>query len=227
VKKIHLILSMLGLLVLACSTTSLIPATPTFLVPASLPTETLQPPTASPTETLSFTSTPAPSTTPTPSTATSTSLPTSTNTEPALTTATPLTMAQTTSTPQIQPTPEGPAFESVTISGPQIIWGDSCQANSVTVIAQTASGFNVASVLLFTRLQSQTRDFTSLWNDPITMHNDGLGTFTYDLTARGITNSENFDRAWVQYQLVATNMQNQIVDRTQVYSNFLTIAHCP
>ena len=118
-------------------------------------------------------------------------------------------------------------FDSVTVSGPQIIWGNSCQANSVTVTAQAASGFNVTSVLLFTRLQSQTGDFTSPWNNAISMHNDGLGTFTYDLSARGITDSENFDLAWIQYQLVATNMHNQIIGRTQVYLNYLTIARCP
>ena len=58
-KKIHLILSILALLVVACSTTSLLPAAaPTVSAPASLPTETHSAPVILPTETPPFTSTP-------------------------------------------------------------------------------------------------------------------------------------------------------------------------
>jgi hypothetical protein len=112
-------------------------------------------------------------------------------------------------------------------SGAQIYWGRSCEANSVTFTAQVASGFDVASVQLFIRLQSQIRILPAPWNIPITMHNDGLGTFTYDLAARGITHFDEFQLAWVQYQLVAVNSQKQTVGRTQVYQNNLTITQCP
>jgi len=146
-----------------------------------------------------------------------------TNTTVSLTTVQPT----STSTSQIQPTPQGPVFESVMTSGTQIYWGRSCTANSVTFTAQVASGFDVASVYLFIRLQSQIRILPAPWNTPLTMHNAGLGTFTYDLAARGITHFDEFQLAWVQYQLVAENSQNQEVGRTQVYHNNLTISQCP
>jgi len=132
-----------------------------------------------------------------------------------------------TSTSQIQPTPQGPVFESVMTSGTQIYWGRSCTPNSITFTAQVASGFDVASVQLFIQLQSQIRILPAPWNIPIAMHNDGLGTFTYDLAARGITHFDEFQLAWVQYQLVAVNSQKQVVGRTQVYQNNLTITQCP
>ena len=223
-RKIDLMIFILALLAVACSSSTLFPTAPTPLPPATaipLPTET--PPVAS---------APMPSTTPTEPPPTFTITPTfmetatvaPTNTTVSMTTVQP---TSTTSTPQVQPTPQGPVFESVMTSGAQIYWGRSCEANSVTFTAQVASGFDVASVQLFIRLQSQIRILPAPWNIPITMHNDGLGTFTYDLAARGITHFDEFQLAWVQYQLVAVNSQKQTVGRTQVYQNNLTITQCP
>ena len=223
-RKIDLMVFILALLVVSCSSSTLFPTAPTPLPPATevpLPTETL--PVAS--------STPMPSFTPTepPATFTTTPMPMDTATVAPTNTTVSLTTVQptSTSTSQIQPTPQGPVFESVMTSGNQIYWGRSCSANSVTFTAQVASGFDVASVYLFIRLQSQIRILPAPWNTPLTMHNAGLGTFTYDLAARGITHFDEFQLAWVQYQLVAENSQNQEVGRTQVYHNNLTISQCP
>ena len=228
-RKIHLILSLLGLLAVACSTTSLIPATPTLLVPVvPLPTETPLPPTPLPTETLALTFTPIPSITPTQPTPTFTGLPAGTNTgSPLMQTMAPLSTIQMTSTPLIQPTPQGPVFQSVTTSTAQIQWGDTCEANPITVTAQVASGFNVDSVLLFVRLQSQNGNVTTAWNKALSMHNDGLGTFTYDLSIKVLKYYQDYNNAWVQYQLVAYNVQQSEVGRTQIYLNNLTISRCP
>ena len=220
-KKIGLMIFILSLLVVACSSTTLFPTTPTPLPPATavpLPTET--PPIAS---------APMPSTTPTEPPATFATTPMSMDTATVAPTDTTVSLitVQPTSTSLTQPTPQGPVFESVMTSGTQIYWGGSCAANSVTFTAQVASGFDVASVQLFVRLQSQIRILPAPWNIPITMHNDGLGTFTYDLAARGITHFDEFQVAWVQYQLVAVNSQKQVVGRTQVYQNNLTITQCP
>jgi hypothetical protein len=223
-RKIDLMIFILALLVVACSTSTLFPTAPTPLPPATaipLPTETL-PVASAPMPSTTPTEEPSPTFTVTPmSMDTATVAPT--NTTVSLTAVQPT----STSTSQIQPTPQGPVFESVMTSGTQIYWGRSCTANSVTFTAQVASGFDVASVQLFIRLQSQIRILPAPWNIPITMHNDGLGTFTYDLAARGITHFDEFQLAWVQYQLVAVNSQKQTVGRTQVYENNLTITQCP
>jgi len=229
VRKIHLVLSILGLLAVACDTTTLIPATPTFLVPASMPAETL-PPTPLPTETLAYTSTPtslATATAPTPIAAAGTPAASDTST-PVTGTISPASTLEATSTlPTPSPTPQGPVFEIVNLSSPQLQWGDTCDNKPVTVTAQVATGFNVTSVLLFTRLQSQNGNITTAWNKALSMHDDGLGTFTYDLSTKVIKYYQAYNIAWVQYQLVATNVQQQEVGRTQVYLNNLTIARCP
>ena len=116
---------------------------------------------------------------------------------------------------------------SVVPSGPQIIWGPSCDANSVTLTAQVGSGYDILGVVLFTRLQSQGGDVTTAWNRGVSMHNDGLGTFTYDLSAVTFKYYQDFNMALVQYQLIATNIQLRQVARTLNLWNSLTLMRCP
>ena len=221
-RKINLMIFILSLLVLACSSTTLFPATPTPLPPATavpLPTETL-PVASAPMPSLTPTEEPSPTFTVTPaSSETATVAPTETTVS--------LNTIQPTSTSSTQPTPQGPVFESVMTSGTQIYWGRSCTANTVTFTAQVASGFDVASVQLFIRLQSQIRILPAPWNIPLTMHNDGLGTFTYDLAAQESRILTSSRLRGFRYQLVAVNSQKQTVGRTQVYQNNLTITQCP
>jgi hypothetical protein len=107
------------------------------------------------------------------------------------------------------------------------MWGGSCISNSIIFTAQVASGFNVNSVYLFTRLQSSNGNVSTVWSKPETLHNNGMGTFTYELSVEALQYYEDFNTAWVQYQLVAENYQTQIVGRTQVYANNVTVSHCP
>jgi hypothetical protein len=233
VKKIYFVLSILALFLSACSVPSLFPAAPTAPVdlPVALPTDNI----ALPSVTSSATPTSLPTDTPVVAVATSTAVPADTSTvtgtpptaTSAITASPTLQKATATSTPFIQPTPEGPVFQSVTVSGNQFIWGDTCQSNSIIFTAQVASGFNVNSVYLFTRLQSSNGNVTSLGNDePFTMHNDGMGTFTYEVAVEALKYYQDYNTASVLYQLVAENYQNEILERSQVYKN-VTVTHCP
>ena len=231
-KKLHLTLSVLTILVAACSPSQLIPPNPTAFVPAALPADTSQIPAvaasaAAPASTLP----PAPTFTAVAmtslqSTQAATGSPIVVSSGTALTgTVTPLIMLAT-STSQMSPTPQGPVFSSVTTSGFQILWGDACIANSLIFTAQITTGYNVNSVLLFTRLQSQDGKATTRWNKAISLHNDGFGTFSYDVSLDTIKYYEDFNTAWIQYQLVAYNLQQNEVGRTQVYPSNLTISRC-
>ncbi len=224
-----LMISVVGLLVLACSTSDLIPATPFVAPTLPLPTETLP---AAPTATASATPTqPIQPTQTMEPTATFTSVPTliAAGSSPTSTTS----GAAPTATAQSQPTATmtlaaGSVFTSVTASGNMITWGANCPNNSVTFAAQAVSGYNITSVLLFVRLQSQSTGVTTRWSNGTSMHTDGAGMFTYSLAARGIPYYQDFQSAaWVQYQLVATNLQNQIVGRSEIVSNGITLSRCP
>ena len=56
------------------------------------------------------------------------------------------------------------------------------------------------------------------------MHNDGLGTFTYDISTEVIMHYQDYDQASNQYQLVAYNMERRGLLGPKVYENNLTLA---
>lgn len=222
-KKIYLI-PVLSLLLSACSYTILIPTTPTTPAPTVLPTDTKY-----------VTSTLTPSITPTLPTPTFTSTPTFIYSGPTPTpSGTPqptgtvglLVTNEPTASFVLQPTSESPVFDNIMISGNQLTWGTSCQANSIKVSAHIASGYSVSQVTLFTRLKDQSSDTTTDWNNGAVMDESGNGIFTYELSASVIKFYKDFTTAWVQYQFVATDAKNQTVGRTQLYLNNIAIAEC-
>lgn len=222
-KKIYFI-PILCLLVTACSYTILIPTTPTSSAPDVLPTDT---------EYATFTLTP--SITPTQPTPTFTSTPTFIYSGPTPTSSgTPqptgtigvLVATATPASSQLQLTSESPVFDSVLISGNQLVWGTSCQANTIKVTAHVASGYGVTSVYLFTSLNDQATNTTTDWNNGAIMDDSGNGTFIYNLTASVIKFYKDFASAIVRYQLAATNAKHLVVGRTQPYLNNITIGQC-
>ncbi len=222
-KKNYLLISILVLFVLACSTTDLLAPTATPLPTLPLPTETL-PPTATPMPSLTPTQLP-PTFTPVPTLTATASTP-STQAAPSATTT-----LQGSFTPQASQTaapPQGAVFDKLTTSGNMITWGLNCQETSVTFTAHAVNGYGITSVLLFTRLQSQSTGVTTRWSNGTDMHSDGAGMFTYSLSARGIPYYQEFQSvAWVQYQLVATDSQSRIVGRSDIVLNSITLTRCP
>jgi hypothetical protein len=227
--KTWLIFAVAGMTVMACSTSDLLPATPTLFVPASLPTETVAATLAVATETASFTPTPTVlSATDTPVVAAETSTPAVTDTPAMPSASATLTgTVQVTGTAVPQPTPQGNVFQMVTISSNQMVWGTSCTTTPVTFLVQIANGLQVTQVLLFTRLQSPNGEVSTAWNSALDMHDDGLGTFSYELSLKTIKYYQQFNQAFIEYQLVASNNQQQEVGRTQVYAHTLTLMRCP
>ncbi len=223
-KKIYLI-PVFSLLLSACSYTILIPTTPTVSAPVILPTNTgyvtsTWTPSATPTQ-------PTPTFTSTPTFVYSGPTPTSTGTPQPTGTISLLVTDQATASFLLQPTSESPVFDNILISGNQLIWGASCQANSIKISAHIAGGYSVTQVTLFTRLRDQVTGATTDWNNGAVMDANENDTFTYELSAAVIKYYKDFKTAWVQYQLVATNARHQVVGRTQLYLNNIAIGQCP
>jgi hypothetical protein len=240
VRKIYFAVFIFSLLLQACSLNSLIPsapAAPTAYIPVALSTKALPTSTSLPTATITFTPTALPSATPSQIATISTyalTLTPLTGTPPTATVVSPTAMQATSSptatltfTPPVQDTPAGPAFSNVTISSGQLYWDGIC-ANTVTITAQVTNGFNITTVMLYTRLQSQNGMATTAWNIPVNMHDLGLGTFGYGLTVDNLKFYNQFiSPPWVQYQLVAYNALHQEVGRTQVYGKDISLIQCP
>ena len=58
------------------------------------------------------------------------------------------------------------------------------------------------------------------------MQNNGAGTFSHDLVPLEMKADDLFENAWVQYQLVATDVKSNQVGRTDVFSERLTLLEC-
>ncbi len=214
------LISFLGLIVLACSfsISDLLPApTPGTPLPTGSPTVS-----STPSKTPTITPTlPTPTFTDTPTLISSGPTPTASGTPTPTNSLAPL-VTQSSATP----TGLNVGFASVLISTTHIYWGV-CDPSQVTFTAQVTDPATVFNVVLFVRLKDSKSDDTTDWNMGIAMNDKGNGTFTYTLKAKSIDGYSLYSSAWVLYQLVSTDKQNNNMGRTQVYSQSLLLSPCP
>ena len=118
-----------------------------------------------------------------------------------------------------------PGFVSISISDAAFYKGKACLPVSVKFTAQAADPARTAFVVLFVRFKSKQSGATSEWTS-ITMQNKGAGTFSHDLVPLEMKADDLFENAWVQYQLVATDVKSNQVGRTDVFSERLTLLEC-
>jgi len=75
------------------------------------------------------------------------------------------------------------------------------------------------------RFKSSQSGATSDWTS-ITMQNIGVGTFSHDLIPSEMKAVDSFENAWVQYQLVATDVNSNKVGKTGIFDERLTLLEC-
>ena len=215
-----LTLSVIAMLLLACSLSSVLPgaATP---VP---PTETLTPqPTATQTSNIppTFTFTPTligarPTNTPT-----DTPVPTD-----QILFITPSTNTPIPIVPTITPTSvlEGSGFLSLEQSVDLFYWGP-CDPHAVSITVQVADTTRVFSVVIFLKYRNRSTGSTTGWNQGFSM--DGVGGGTYTIVLDGQEMGVYPDSSWVMFQIVATDVNSNELARTAVFPESLTLSKCP
>jgi len=205
------------LLTLACSTVDLIPSQ----APVRTPTDS---PTASNTATI--TQTPTRTSTPTPRD-TATLIISQFNTQAVLVSdeAPGVTSATLTPLPPFAPLAPTGGFESVELSRGNIFYGV-CQPNFTKMTVKVENPEEVRRVYIFFRLESGKKPGdTTPWTGSTTA-NDGGGYFLYTLRANNIPERGNFLKAWVHYQFVAEDANEEIIGRTPVYTRNLLLEPC-
>ena len=220
-RRLYFVIVLLALLIQAC---------------ASLPFGLGQPTSTSvPTATATVTSTPTD--TPTPSiTPTSSPLPTIVRIptwDPNQPTATvisiPIFIGNNTATPNVfvlpSPVGPGPGFVSVEIVDGKIYWG-SCKPNKTRIIAKVENPEVVFSVIIFVRVKNAFKEDYTPWTTGNTMQNHWNGTFTYWLTANTTEGHNHYKNSWIQIQLVATDDMGEVVGRTQIFPNAISLSPC-
>ncbi len=208
----------IALMLSACSITALeqllLPPTvtpPPTLVPSETPTDI---PTPTPvTPTLTYTSTPTligfRTATPTP------------GASPTSTALTPFNMiTPDTATPSVVMT----GFVAVFISTEEF-YKKGCEPGSVKFTGQVAKPAETIFVVLFVRLKSKQTGNSSEWTS-IGMQPLGNGTFAHDLVPDEMKSLDLYKNAWVEYQLVGTNLDAKEMGRTAIFSEKLTLLNC-
>ncbi len=203
------------LLLQACSALENLPG------PAGEKSTSTATPSFTPTQTPSRTITPTVSSTPTPR---NTSTPIS-----AFATYTPVVLVNPIAATMaaLSPTPNEPTggFASIELSEGRIYYGI-CKPRYTKMVVRVKHAEDVRKVYLFYRLETAKKSGkTTNWTGTVTT-NDGAGFFIYTLRANNIPDRHNFSKAYVHYQFVAENAEQEIIGRTHIYTRNLTLEPC-
>ena len=141
--------------------------------------------------------------------------------------AIPIFIGSVTATPIVSPTPTNPGlgFVSVDVSEKKIFWGI-CKPNRAKIIAKVKNPDQVYSVVIFVRVKDVLKEDYTPWTNGDVMEKHGDGTFTYDLVGINIEGHNHYKTSWVFFQLVATDDTGEIIGRTQIYTNSLSLSPC-
>lgn len=116
-------------------------------------------------------------------------------------------------------------FESVELTKGLIYYG-ACDQTMTKMTVKVEHPEDVRRVYIFFRLESGKKPGdTTPWTGSST-YNDGGGYFLYTLRANQIPERRNFIKAWVHYQFVAENAEEEIIGRTQVFTRNLILEPC-
>jgi hypothetical protein len=206
--------------------------------PALLATQTSPPPSDTPTAFISETPIPTQNlfatATPTPMTFTPT--PTSLGAELFTPTSTETSFPTDIPTPDIplDPeesgyfTPQNRGFLGILISNNTMYWNEGpCSPREIKFSAFVEDQINTHHVFLFTRLREKknTLNFTK-WNAGALMSKEDNGSFNYTIHTFNLRRYYYFVDAWLEYQLVAVNEDQQVIGRTGIYDRNISLVRC-
>lgn len=123
--------------------------------------------------------------------------------------------------PQVKMT----GFVSISVSDEAFYKGKACLPVSTKFIVQVSDVPATAFVQLFVRFKSKETGVTGEWSS-IPMQNAGVGTYTHELIPLEMKGIDSFENAWVQYQIVATDVNSNQVGRTDIFDERLTLLEC-
>lgn len=124
-------------------------------------------------------------------------------------------------------TPSPVIFQFVQRSTEQLVWGGDCTGDrSIFFIANVAPVRRLKYVLLYYRLQDKFSGRGTEWMGGAIMRDNDQGKYFYKLELDQITGHEDFEDAWLQYQLVASTVGLHVLGRTVVDHTSVSITRC-
>lgn len=126
-------------------------------------------------------------------------------------------------------TPESVGFMGVLLSSNTMYWNEGpCSPRNIKFSAFVADPVNTHRVYLFTRLREKKNTLNvTRWNAGAWMIKDeSNGSFTYDIRTFNLRRYYYFREAWLEYQLVALNEDQEEIGRTPIYDRNATLVRC-
>src|SRR5215216_602622 len=125
-------------------------------------------------------------------------------------------------------TPQNTGFLAVLISNNTMYWNSGpCMPRNIKFSAFVEDQINTDHVLLFTRLREKSDTLLiTKWNSGALMVKADNGSFNYDIRTFNLRQYYYFINAWLEYQLVAFNEDNEVIGRTPVYDRNVSLVMC-
>lgn len=125
-------------------------------------------------------------------------------------------------------TPQSVGFLAVLVSGSTMYWNSGpCTPRNIKFSAFVEDQINTDQVLLFTRLREKSDTLlVTKWNSGALMTREENGSFNYDIHTFNLRQYYYFINAWLEYQLVALNKDNEVIGRTPIYDRNVSLVMC-
>jgi len=124
-------------------------------------------------------------------------------------------------------TPSPNIFQFVQRSTNQVVWGYNCDGDrSIMFTATVTPVRRLKYVLLFVRLQDKYSGRGTEWGAGAIMKDNDQGKYFYRLELDQIEGYEDFQNAWLQYQLVASTVGLTVLGRSVVDRTSVSLTHC-
>ncbi len=159
---------------------------------------------------------------------TPTLIPSYTPTEVDTSTPTPIITVTSTQIPSFTPT-EIPSYTPTNVPPAELTFQANistseikvggCGTNEVTIQAYASDVSQVKAITLFLKLKDQTTGASTAWTEGDAMTPAGNGWYQRTVSASAVPGYEDYRKAWLLYQFVATGAGGVIVGRSPVYSD--------
>ncbi len=125
-------------------------------------------------------------------------------------------------------TPQSVGFLGILISNNTMYWNSGpCTPRNIKFSAFVEDQINTDQVLLFTRLREKSDTLlVTKWNSGALMVREENGSFNYDIHTFNLRQYYYFINAWLEYQLVALNKDNEVIGRTPIYDRNVSLVMC-
>ena len=120
----------------------------------------------------------------------------------------------------------GSLILSISISSDMLFWGYCDASKYIDFEVRLANNLRVGYVLLFLRLVDKGGNQSTDWGAGAIMTEVNDNYYTYHVTPENLTHYNQFQDAWIEYQVVVSTGGLRILESSPVYERSLSLTRC-